>query len=428
MAYTSIQSEVWSRPMQTLVPRPAYDALLDAYAQTPEIKVLTGIRRCGKSSLISLFSQKLLANGIPPENVCHIKLDGYGIPLNADATWLMEATSRRLDQAQPNQIAYVLLDEVQEVPHWEDVVRRLRNRPNTQVTITGSNARVLSGELATLLAGRYIEIPVRPLSFSEYLAFAESARWPTESKDALFIDYLTWGGMPGLFSFARGDEESYERLLSGIFDTVILKDVLERSRVQDPDLLDRLVRFVFSTSGNLFSTKRVVDALAGSGRKVSQQTVDNYLRALKNALILEACEQVGISGKEVLRPLRKFYPADNGLRNLTIGFSRTRDIGFQLENVVYNELRRRGFDVNVGSLRSGEVDFVAFRREERLYIQVCQSVLDEGTYLRETAPLEAVENSFPKMVIVGDRWRVGTTDKGICITNIVDWLLERQTP
>ncbi len=235
----------------------------------------------------------------------------------------------------------MLLDEVQEVEHWEEVVRRLRARPGTQVTITGSNSRVLSGELATFLSGRYVEIPVYPLSFAEYRAFAETAHWATSSTDELFTDYLAWGGMPGLFAFGRGDEGAYERLLSGVFDTVILKDVLERSGVQDPELLNRLVRYTFSTSGNLFSTKRVVDALAGSGRKASQQTVDNYLRALENALVVKACEQTGLLGKEILRPLRKFYPVDTGLRNLTIGFSRTRDVGFQLENVVYNELRRR---------------------------------------------------------------------------------------
>lgn len=407
----------------SLVPRPDYDALLETYRQTPEIKVLTGVRRCGKSSLLALFSERLVAVGAPPENICHLRLDGYDVPLGVDAAWLMGQVSERLAASQASQTSYVLLDEVQEVPGWEDAVRRLRNRPNTQVTITGSNARVLSGELATLLAGRYIEIPVRPLGFSEYLAFAKAARWEASSRESLFADYLTWGGMPGLFAFERGDEDSYERLLSGIFDTVILKDVLERSAAQDPDLLDRLVRFTFSTSGSLFSTKRVVDALASSGRKASQQTVDNYIRAFENALVVEACGQTGIAGKEMLRPLRKFYPVDNGLRNLTTGFSRTRDLGFQLECVVYNELRRRGFKVNVGSLRAGEVDFVASKRDERLYVQVCQSVLDEGTYQRETAPLEAVGDSFPKLLLVGDRWRLGVTKSGVRIANVVDWLL-----
>lgn len=410
-------------PEAPLVARPQYDELLAHYIQTPEIKVLKGVRRCGKSSLLALFAQNLVAGGVSPRNVCHVRLDGYDVPLGADAPWLMERVACALGEADPDQTAYVLLDEVQEVKHWEDVVRRLRARPNTQVTITGSNAQVLSGELATLVAGRYVEIPVYPLSFAEYRLFADAARWQVSSVEELFADYITWGGMPGLFAFRRGDEGAYERLLSGVFDTVILKDVLERTGAQDPELLNRLVRHTFSTSGNLFSTKRVVDALASSGRKASQQTVEIYLHALQNALVVAACEQEGIAGKEVLRPLRKFYPVDTGLRNLTIGFSRTRDVGFQLENVVYNELCRRGFGVHVGSLRSGEIDFVAMRRDERLYVQVTQSVLDEATYARELAPLEAVGDSFPKLVLVADHWRTGITSTGVRVRNIVDWLV-----
>ncbi len=183
------------------------------------------------------------------------------------------------------------------------------------------------------------------------------------------------------------------------------------------------MRYVFSTSGNLFSTKRVVDALVSAGRKASQETVDNYLAALVNAKVMTACEQQGLAGKEVLRPQRKFYPADNGLRNLTIGFNRTRDTGYQLEAIVFNELVRRGWKVGVGALSGGEVDFVATRRDERLYIQVCQSVLDETTFAREVTPLEAIQDSFPKVVLVADRWKTGATSSGIRIVNVADWLL-----
>ena len=232
--------------------------------------------------------------------------------------------------------------------------------------------------------------------------------------------------MPALFSYARGEVASYERVLSGIFDTVILKDVVARSHVKDVDLLAKIVRYVFSTSGNLFSTKRVVDALVSSGRKVSQETVDNYLSALVDAKVMAECEQLGLAGKDVLRPQRKFYPVDNGLRNLTIGFNRTRDMGYQLEAVVFNELVRRGWRVNVGTLPSGEVDLVAERRDERIYIQVCQSVLDDTTFSREVAPLESVHDSFPKIVLVADRWKLGTTPSGVRIQNLMDWLLGEQ--
>ena len=363
---------------------------------------------------------------MPERCIVQLKLDGYDVPLNPDAAWLDGQIRPRLAKVSADETAYVLLDEVQEVDGWEDVVRRVNSLPNTQVFIAGSNARLLSGELATLLSGRYVEIPMYPLGFEEYLAFGEAFGWDVSSREGLLADYVAFGGMPALFSYARGDVASYERVLSGIFDTVILKDVVARSHVKDVDLLAKIVRYVFSTSGNLFSTKRVVDALVSSGRKVSQETVDNYLSALVDAKVMAECEQLGLAGKDVLRPQRKFYPVDNGLRNLTIGFNRARDMGYQLEAAVFNELVRRGWRVNVGALPSGEVDFVAEHRDERIYIQVCQSVLDDTTFSREVAPLEATHDSFPKIVLVADRWKLGTTPSGVCIQNLMDWLLGEQ--
>lgn len=407
-----------------LVPRPLYDAVIDSFVGTPEVKVLVGVRRCGKSSLLALLANRLRSRGVPDRCIIQLKLDGYEVPLSPDARWLDAQIRPRLADVASDETAYVLLDEVQEVAGWEDVVRRVNTLPNVQVFITGSNARVLSGELATLLAGRDVEIPVYPLGFEEHISFGEAFGWDVTSKEALLSDFVTFGGMPALFAYARGDVAAYERVLSGIFDTVILKDVVGRSHVKDVDLLEKVVRYVFSTSGNLFSTKRVVDALVSAGRKASQETVDNYLAALVNAKVMTACEQQGLAGKEVLRPQRKFYPVDNGLRNLTIGFNRTRDTGYQLEAVVFNELERRGWKVGVGALPGGEVDFVATRRDERLYIQVCQSVLDEATFAREVAPLEAIQDSFPKVVLVADRWRTGATSSGIRIVNLADWLLK----
>ena len=408
----------------TLIPRPLYDKVIDSFVGTPEVKVLVGVRRCGKSSLLALLANRLRGRGVPDRCIVQLKLDGYDVPLNPDARWLDAQIRPRLADVAADETAYVLLDEVQEIAGWEDVVRRVNTLPNVQVFITGSNARVLSGELATLLAGRYVEIPVYPLGFEEYISFAKAFGWDVESSEGLLSDYVTFGGMPALFAYARGDVIAHERVLSGIFDTVILKDVVGRSHVKDVDLLEKVVRYVFSTSGNLFSTKRVVDALVSAGRKASQETVDNYLAALVNAKVMTACEQQGLAGKEVLRPQRKFYPMDNGLRNLTIGFNRTRDTGYQLGAVVFNELVRRGWKAGVGALTAGEVDFVATRRDERLYIQVCQSVLDETTFAREVAPLEAIQDSFPKVVLVPDRWKTGVTSSGIRVVNLADWLLK----
>ncbi len=408
---------------EVLVPRPLYDSAIDSLIGSPEIKVLVGVRRCGKSSLLALLGKRLRSQGVDDDHIVHLKLDGYDVPLEPDARWLDAQIRPQLAEIPTGEDAYVLLDEVQEVAGWEDVVRRVNSLPNTQVFVTGSNARVLSGELATLLSGRYVEIPVYPLSFGEYLSFGQTFGWDVSSPQTLLPDYVAFGGMPALFSYSQGDVSSYERVLAGIFDTVILKDVIARAHIKDVDLLTKIVRYVFSTSGNLFSTKRVVDVLSSSGRRVSQETVDNYLAALVNAKVMAACEQQGLAGKAVLRPQRKFYAVDNGLRNLTIGFNRARDTGYQLESVVYNELIRRGWRVAVGSLPAGEIDFVATRRDERVYVQVCQSVLDEATFQREVAPLEAIHDSFPKIVLVADRWKTGTTSTGVRIENIVDWAL-----
>lgn len=407
---------------QTLVSRPFYDSTIDSLLGTPEIKVLVGVRRCGKSSLLELLSKRLECKGVNPGNIVHLKLDSYDIPLNPDETWLYETLTTRLSSADASQTAYVLLDEVQEVERWENVVRRVNTRPNTQVFITGSNAKVLSGELATLLSGRYVEIPVFPLSYSEYVAFAKAHNWPIASDEELFQRYLIYGGMPALFERPCDDFDSMQKALSAIFDSIILKDIVAREGIQDVDLLSKLIRYVFSTSGNLFSTRRVVDALTSSGRRASQETIDNYLAALKTAKVLSECEQVGLAGKSVLRPKRKFYAVDNGLRNLSIGFNKTRDVGFQLEGVVFNELVRRGWQVRVGCMPGKEVDFVASLNDRKTYIQVSQSVLDEGTYQREIAPLEAISDAFPKVLLVADRWRLGTTESGIEIKSILDWL------
>lgn len=406
----------------SLVPRPFYDSTIDSLLGTPEIKVLVGVRRCGKSSLLELLSKRLERKGVKAGNIVHLKLDSYDVPLNPDEAWLYETLTASLASADASQTAYVLLDEVQEVEHWENVVRRVNTRPDTQVFITGSNAKVLSGELATLLSGRYVEIPVFPLSYSEYSAFAQAHRWPVTSEDEIFQRYLTYGGMPALFERPFDDRDSIQKALSAIFDSIILKDIVAREGVQDVDLLSKLIRYVFSTSGNLFSTKRVVDALTSSGRRASQETIDNYLAALKTAKILAECEQVGIAGKSVLRPKRKFYAVDNGLRNLSIGFNKTRDVGFQLEAVVFNELVRRGWQVHVGCMPGKEVDFVASRNDQKVYLQVSQSVLDEGTYQREIAPLEAISDAFPKVLLVADHWRLGTTESGIEIKSVLDWL------
>lgn len=410
--------------MKRLVDRPRYIELLIKLLDVPQVKVLKGVRRCGKSTLLEALAFALSQRGVPASNIVKRRFDDFSTPLNPDAAWLHGLCQEAIEKADPSFPLYVLFDEIQEVEGWEKVVRRLETRPNTQVYITGSNAQVLSSDLATLLAGRYVEVAVSPLSFAEYGAFCDARGWRFAHEEERFLHYLAFGGMPGLFDYAQNDEAGIARMLTAAYDAVILKDVAMHARIADYDLLEKLVRYAFQTSGSLLSTRNIVNALTSAGRKVSSETVDSYLNALCNALVMSPCEQMGVGGKEVLRPLRKFYPVDTGLRNLLWGLGNSHDVGFELENAVYNELVRREYDVRVGALTSAEIDFVAQRGANRLYVQVAQTLLDERVYKREIAPLEGLRDSFPKLVLTLDRYRSGVTNTGVRICNVVDWMLE----
>lgn len=406
-----------------LIPRPTYDALLDSYLGTAPIKVLSGVRRCGKSSLLRMLANRLHAQGIPESNIFYKKLDSFDVPLEPTSAWLDDLLRRALAEREQTSPLYVFLDEVQEVPGWEKVVRRLHTEQAADIYLTGSNAFLLSSDLATYLSGRYVEVSVWPLSFSEYLEFSRAAdpRADELSQDELFARYVRFGGMPGLFDKASFEEEFVAKELTAIRDTVILNDVAKRFDLRDIDLLEKLVRYVYSTSGNLFSARKIADTLTSMGRKTNPTTVDTYLSALRRAFLVLRCEQEGIAGKAVLQPLQKLYAPDTGLRNREIGFT-PRDIGYQLENTVFCELRRRGYDVHVGAGASGEVDFVATRRSERLYVQVSSNVVEGDTLERELGSLEAIRDSFPKIVLTRDALHWGTTATGIEIASLVDWL------
>ena len=409
--------------MKTRFERPRYQALLERYRDTEFIKVLKGIRRCGKSTLLDLFADGLRAQGVSERNLFRKRFDEFGLPIDLNAEDLQQEISEALTLADSAQTFYVFLDEVQMVPGWERVVRGLHTRSGVDVYLTGSNAYLLSSELATLLAGRYVELDVYPLSFGEYLLFCAQSGRAASGRDELLSEYLRYGGMPSLFALKDPLEEDIARELSGIYNTVILNDVAQRFQIRDYALLEKLVTYVFSTSGNLFSVKSIVNYLRSSGVKASYETIDGYLYALEQALILHGVMQDGLQGKELLRPQRKFYPVDTGLRNLAIGFA-MRDMGFQLENAVFVELLRRGYRVSVGVVGAAEVDFVARRRDERLYVQVSDALTAETTLERELSALRAVHDAYPKYLVTTDRLHVGTTEDGIRIVNVADWLLE----
>lgn len=404
--------------------RPMYMQVLRDTLDAPSIKVLSGIRRCGKSTLLKLFEEELRESGIPASNLVYIHLDSFEVPLEPNAKWLDELLAAKLDETDESQPMYVFLDEIQEVRGWERPIRRLHESGRAQIYLTGSNAFLLSSDLATYLSGRYIEIPVYPLSFKEYCDFVEHFGKHQASNRADLLDvYLRFGGMPGLFASTDFTEEAVSRELEAIHDTVLLNDVAKRFGIRDIALMEKLLRYVYTTSGSLFSTNKVVGALTSMGRKTNSETVDNYLDALQRAFALYECTQMGLKGKVVLQPQRKYYAPDTGLRNFESGF-RMQDIGFQLENVVFMELLRRGYEVHVGAFNRGEVDFVAQKRSERLYIQVCETMLDESTRVRETAALDALGDSYAKLVLTRDNAATGVTESGIRIRSLIDWLMD----
>lgn len=392
---------------------------LRSHRNTPEIKVLTGVRRCGKSTLLEHYAQSLFDDGVPASNIFTRRFDSFDTPIGYSATDLHADLMQATQEAQSGPF-YVFLDEIQDVPGWEEVVRRLHSRDDTDVYITGSNARLLSGELATHLTGRYITIPVYPLSFDEYQRH-HRAQGTTDSTDQLFSRYMMFGGMPGLFVTGQPDQDRATEILTSIYESIVLKDVAGRYGIRDIATLEKLSRYLFSTSGNLFSVNNVANTLASAGANASYATVDNQISALERSFIVYSAQQERMRGKELLRPQRKFYPVDNGFRNLATGFNGS-DRGAQLEGIVFMELQRRGYDVAIGSLPDGEIDFIAKRGNDKQYIQVTLNMTEEQTRERELAPLRRLGDAFPRTVLTLDWHSEGMTDEGIHITNVMDWL------
>lgn len=400
----------------------ARDKLTDtlrSHRNTPEIKVLTGVRRCGKSTLLEHYAQSLLDDGVPASNIFTRRFDSFDTPIGYSATDLHADLMQATQESRPGPF-YVFLDEIQDVPGWEEVVRRLHSRDDTDVYITGSNARLLSGELATHLTGRYITIPVYPLSFDEYQRH-HRAPGTTDSTDQLFSKYMMFGGMPGLFVTGQPDQDKATEILTSIYESIVMKDVAGRYGIRDIATLEELSRYLFSTSGNLFSVNKVANTLASAGANASYATVDNQISALERSFIVYSAQQERMRGKELLRPQRKFYPVDNGFRNLATGFNGS-DRGAQLEGIVFMELQRRGYDVTIGSLPDGEIDFIAKRGNDKQYIQVTLNMTEEQTRERELAPLRRLDDAFPRTVLTLDWHSEGMTDEGIHITNVMDWL------
>lgn len=397
--------------------RPFYMDQLIKYKDKPLIKVITGIRRCGKSTLLSLFERYLLESGVDSNQVIRMNFESFQFDEIASYKDLHAYIQKRMiSQAGPY---YILLDEVQQVTAWEKAINSFLVDANVDIYITGSNAYLLSSELSTLLSGRYVEIKMQPLSFKEYLDFTQSDR--NGSLQNKFKEYIAYGGLPTVTKLLDAPE-TIGPFLEGIYNTVLIKDVIGRNGIRDAALLENLLRFVGSNIGNITSTKRISDYLTSSGRKTTSDTIDNYLRQLENAFIIYKANRYDLKGKMFLKTLEKYYVADIGIRNRLTGM-RDTDYGHILENLVYLELLRRGYEVMIGKIGTLEVDFVASKADEKIYCQVSATILDERTLERELRPLRSIPDNHPKYILTMDEVIVAEYS-GIQIKNIIDFFLE----
>lgn len=370
---------------------------------------MTGVRRCGKSTLLQQFQAYLKEQGVDENQIIFLNFEKLENEPLLEYHTLYDYLKKRLA---PGRMMYIFLDEIQNVPRFQKVVDSLFAMDMTDVYITGSNAHMLSGELATLLSGRYMEIQILPFSFAEYYALIGGDR--REAWNTYFVN----GGFP--YTAYIEEEDIRRDYLQGIYHTVLLKDIVERKRIQDVALLESVVRFLFDNVGNVVSAKKIADSLTSYGRKTTSATVENYIRALEESFILYRAGRYDIKGKQHLKSLEKYYLVDQGLRGLLFGNS-GRDIGHILENIVYLELLRRGYQVSVGKVGSHEIDFVAGKGDDRIYYQVAASILDEQTYEREITPLKMVKNHYPKYIVTMDEVPMG--EDGIRQINVIDFLM-----
>ncbi len=383
------------------------------------IKVISGIRRCGKSTLFELYSDYLLKNEVLPEQIISINFEDLDYEEYTDYRKLYKYITDKLISDKKN---YIFLDEIQHVEHFEKAVDSLFIKPNTDIYITGSNAYFMSGELATVLSGRYIELKMLPLSFKEYCSGLEIYNTEPITMLQKYNKYLLESSFPYTLEL-EGNKKNIKEYLEGIYNSIILKDVITRVKVGNPLLLESVIKFLFDNIGNLLSSNKIANTLTSLGRKTDYKTVEKYIKGLTDSLILYEVKRYDIKGKQLLANLSKYYIVDIALRQLLLT-NKSTDMGHILENIVYLELLRRGYEVYVGVFKNTEVDFVAVNNEEINYYQVSLTVLDENTLARELKPLQEISDNYSKYLITLDEILPNSNYDGIKRVNAIEWLLD----
>jgi len=399
-----------------MIERPSYLQQLLPYVDAPLVKILTGVRRCGKSSILELLAEELKRRSIAEERIISFRFDSLQYDAIKDYKALYQAIAAKLT-AQGR--LYVFLDEVQEVADWERAVNSVMVDFDVDVYVTGSNSRMLSSEISTYLTGRYVSIHVLPLSFAEYLRFKGVYADICAPRDEL-KSYLRFGGFPAIHLRDYATDEAYT-IVKDIYNSTIFTDIVKRNKIRRVELLERIVKFAFDNVGKTFSAKAVSDYLKSQQRKVDVETVYNYLALLEKAYILYRCPRFDLQGKEIMKTQEKFYLVDPALKYAVLGYQPT-SVAAMLENIVYLELRRRGYEVYIGKTADREIDFVATHQNDRIYVQVSREITSEATAQREYAALLNIRDNYPKYVLRTDAFAEGNYE-GVKTMNIADFLL-----
>ena len=399
-----------------MINRPLYVNKIMAYVDTPFVKILTGVRRCGKSTILKMIMEKLKTErNIPEERMISCRFDSMEYE-DMTAKQIYTLLKGRLSTKGKT---YLFLDEVQEIKEWEKVVNSLVSDFDVDLYITGSNSRMMSSEISTYLTGRYVSFRIFTLSFDEYLTFRRQFTVVGEPKTEL-ANYVRLGGFPATHLQAFSQDEIYT-IVRDIYNSIIFSDIVRRNQVRKIDMLERVVKYTFNNVGNTFSAKSISDYLKAERRSLDNETVYSYLEKLEKAYLLHRCSRYDLQGKEILKTQEKFYLADVALRYSVLGYN-ADSVASSLENIVYLELCRRGYTVNVGKTSDGEIDFVAVRQNEKIYVQVTKEINSEKTEKREYERLLEIHDNYPKYVLTTDEFAGGNYE-GIKTMHIADFLL-----
>ena len=402
-----------------MIERPLYLDKIMPFVDTPFVKILTGVRRCGKSTILKMIIKKLKEEKhVDDKQILNYRFDSMEYEDMTTKELYLELKSRIIQSKK----TYLFLDEIQEIEGWEKVVNTLASDFDVDIYITGSNSRMMSSEISTYLTGRYITFHIYTLSFEEYLTFKKSYTTLKDLKQE-FSQYVQLGGFPATHLQDYSQDEVYT-IVKDIYNSTIFSDIVRRNQVKKIDQLERVVKYTFNNVGNTFSAKSISNYFKSEQRKIDNETVYSYLEKLQKAYILHKCSRYDLQGKDILKTQEKFYLADVSLRYSVLGYT-VDSVASSLENIVYLELKRRGYDVYIGKIKDKEIDFVATKQNEKIYVQVTQEIKSEKTQKREYEQLLEIRDNYPKYVVMADDFAGGNYE-GIKTMNIVDFLLSKE--